>query len=684
MLLLIPGLSYFGFVVKDLQDQQYILMTRQEVSLTLGELRGLLETRLYSNIHTAEGVKALVAMNPSMSREDFARAMGPWFRERTYLRNIALAPDLVIQYMYPLEGNEAALGLDFRTIPSQFVTADLARTSGKTVVAGPLDLVQGGQGIIARVPIFLDFQTDDNPYFWGLASVVMDVSYIYEDVGLLNPAHNIKLSLKGRDGLGAQGEVFFGSPGVFSMDPEYAVVELPNGSWIMAAVPSNGWPTASPGLSPLMWAFIISSSILVGLVFVLLLLIEWLQRARFLAIHANQAKSQFLAAVSHEIRTPLNAIMGFAELLPRDKMNKDEQLYLNNLQESSQSLLSLVNDILDFSHVESGTLLFTSEPLSPVDLITSVHQSFMPQARTLGLDFRLECTGSIPPLVLADGLRLRQVLGNLVANALKFTPSGSVWLRLECPEHSPNYSQETREYSTLNFSVQDTGIGIAEKDVGKIFHAFSQIDQGYTRNFGGVGLGLAIANNLLGVMGTQLSVTSSPGIGSTFSFLVELPVVSSAPERRELPASTTVHPVPSDDSPVREYSAEPIRIHIVEDNPINALVLQKLIQRIQPQAEILVSEDGQQALEAFVQFKPDFIFMDIQMPVMDGLEATLRLREIEQERKMPPVPIFALSAGVLNSDEQACLKAGMNGFLRKPINLKTLEELFLSHFSLES
>lgn len=260
--LLLPILIASGIILARAESQHYQLKERESVQEILGSMRAALESRLYSNIHKSEGVKALVALNPELTQDDFARAMAVQFDGQNDLRNIGLARHMTIRFMYPMENNEAAIGMNFRENPLQYAEAALARNTRKIILAGPLNLVQGGEGIVARIPIYLSDTLNYPDGFWGLASVVLDTDVLFASAGVQSDYNGVKIAIRGRHARGPEGDVFFGDPAIFNGHPVLQSIELPYGSWQMAALPSAGWSGYQLRLTPLTLGHFVASLII--------------------------------------------------------------------------------------------------------------------------------------------------------------------------------------------------------------------------------------------------------------------------------------------------------------------------------------------------------------------------------------------------------------------------------------
>ncbi|MCF8168959.1 MAG: response regulator, partial [Rhodoferax sp.] len=382
---------------------------------------------------------------------------------------------------------------------------------------------------------------------------------------------------------------------------------------------------------------------------------------------ANRAKSRFLATMSHEIRTPMNGILGMAQVLTLPDIGVGERIdYARTIVNSGQTLLTLLNDILDLSRVESGNMPLENISFRPLLLLREVHALFSQQARRAGLALACQWLDAPEACYLGDSHRLRQMLSNLVGNAIKFTAHGQIRIEARAIGRS-------EQGELLEFAVEDTGVGVAPDKQTLLFKSFSQTDNSTTREYGGSGLGLSIVRNLAELMGGSVGVHSEVGRGSRFWFRVWLARVPGTPAAVLAAPQEGANTAPTAQSFTMTQFVG--RVLVVEDNPVNQLIAKTLL--VKQGVQVKWVTDGQQALEILTlrrSVEPfDLVLMDLQMPVMDGCTSVRQVRAWEAQTGQARIPIVALTAGAFEDDRQQCISAGMDGFLTKPITMEVLQ-----------
>ena len=570
LILLLAALSAIGLLlaeqfVERQRWEAHRIQHRNAVREQMSLLQSRLEGYLRANTLLVRGLVSVIAYNPALTQAEFERAARPLLGGHSQLRNIAGAPDMVIRLMFPLAGNEKAIGLDYRTSPTQREAAQRARETGEIVLAGPVQLAQGGVGLIGRFPVFADTGPHETR-FWGLVSAVIDVERLYRDSGLLDATLPIDISIRGRDAQGQFGDVFFGDAELFEGDSEKVTVWLPAGSWQMAARPKGGWAHTLHDLVPVRLGFALVALLILGP----MLMLAWIERQRYqaaLKLHqtlrdleaahraaeaASMAKSEFLAAIGHEIRTPMHGVLGMADLLLTTQLDEEQKGFIQTLKKSAQALLEVINQIIDYSQLDAGRLKLEETDFVPATLVADTCASVRPEAEAKGLSLTVDCAPGPAIRLHGDAGYISQVLRIFLGNAIKFTDQGRINLALT---RSPGGAGRMH----LRFAVTDSGVGLAPGAEAQLFDPFTHGDGSLTRRHAGAGLGLAKAKRLVEAMGGELGVQRMPEQGACFWFEITLPVAGGvATESSGQSFARGVLP--------EEYSALPVLDRAMLDN----------------------------------------------------------------------------------------------------------------------
>ncbi|TFW13470.1 PAS domain-containing sensor histidine kinase [Duganella callida] len=409
---------------------------------------------------------------------------------------------------------------------------------------------------------------------------------------------------------------------------------------------------------------------------------------------ASRAKSEFVANMSHEIRTPMNAVLGVAYLLANTPLSAAQQEYVDMIRSSGQVLLGILNDVLDFSKIEAGRMELAPLAFRPREVLDAVAGVMSLQANARGIGLTILADDDVPRALFGDAMRLQQILLNLVGNAIKFTEHGGVTLRVV------SVTAGRGEGARLRFSVTDTGIGMNPEQQSRLFSAFNQADASTTRRFGGTGLGLAICRRLTELMGGEISVRSAPGAGSEFAVTLPFATVDEDADIEAAPwQSAAAQGWPSPAAPAAEAIAAPApvlqpsaaeqapdadvpRLHgarllLVEDHPLNQVVARGMLEHAG--ASVDLAENGELAVDRLRDHPAnyDIVLMDVQMPVMDGYEATRRIRHVLGLK----LPILAMTAGVMQSEQDQCIAAGMDDFIAKPVDVEQMLDTISRHWN---
>lgn len=664
----------FGVIVSILlgkfDSEQEINDKKIEVLSELSTIRVHLEGVVSSTFNLTQGMVHYISHQHDISLELFNAMTKRSLEESRHIRNIALAPDNVVRWVYPLKGNERAIGLNYMENTQQRESVIKAQKLRKPLLAGPVELVQGGMGFINRTPVLFGEGPDSLRSYWGLASIVAYVNTILED-GNVTTSKKLNIYLRGKDGMGASGKTIWGDSTIMYHNPIILDVNVPGGKWQLAAIPIDGWPIKTILKSFYFLVGVLNTLIISFFLAVLIsrnrsirvknikLAKEVSERKRIekdliiskeAAESANHMKSAFLANMSHEIRTPMNSILGFSDLmLSNQQTNENIEYYLKIINSSTRQLLSVINDIIDISIIESGQLKIFNRLTKLNSLMINIFQLHQIIANTNEINFSLvKGLSDSNANIIIDDQRLTQILNNLIHNAIKFTEQGGVEFGYEL------------KGAFIEFYVKDTGRGIPNEYQELIFERFRQVEEHQKKSFGGTGLGLAISKSLVELMGGKIWLQSELNRGSQFYFTVPYNQIFNDSEESK--------------GAVDSYNLQGKTILIAEDDSSSLILLEGFLK--QTKAHLLSAKNGIEAMELFLSNQHiDLAILDIKMPMMNGLDTAKEIRKIDKH-----IPLIAQTAYAMNEDKEQALNAGFNYYITKPISpvefFEVLKQIF--------
>ena len=625
-----------------------------------------IETQLGRYLENSEMFKNIISSEHTISDEQFNQLASYMKKNKNVIEAYELAPNGIIEKAYPLKGNEKVIGMNTLELPERQKEANIARKSGEYTIADPYELKQGGTGALLFDPIYINDGNEKK--FWGFSILVLNWDAFLEELEvdkLEDATYHFKVWKEGNNGK----HVTIMSCGHSSLNHTLSVAcEVPNDTWYFEIVPFQGWIPMS---------YKIFGSIVSVLVAILLSMGYWqiilrrekeavyakqIEKVATEAQHANQAKTRFLFNMSHDIRTPMNAIIGYTQLLENNLDNKKQALdYISKLKSSSTILLSLINYILEMTQIESGKLDLKKEIGDLDDLVKNINVVVEPliKEKKLHYSYHLEIKHHH---IICDKTKLREIVLNILSNAIKYTPEGG---NVELLIQEISFENNKVKY---HFIIIDNGIGMKEDFLPHIFEEFAREKTSTESKVPGVGLGLPIVKSLIDMMNGTIQVESKLNKGTKFT--VELSFLT----------SLQVENVNERNTSTLDFSGK--HILLVEDNELNAEIGIELLNTFK--VIIDLAKNGEECikiLEKMPEGYYDLILMDIQMPIMDGYEATKIIRSFNN--KNAQIPIIAMTANAFEEDRKHALQLGMNEHLAKPVDIEKLKDVLTKYFNHE-
>lgn len=659
LVFLVTLLLVFGctFLVNQNQQRREKLKAAYTAESTISRI----EVQLNRYLAESDLVKKSIEEGLTISDKQFATLSRLMQDEDDIIKVHEIAKDGIVSQIYPMEGNEDVIGLNMIENPERKKEARLARDSGEYTIAGPFELVQGGNGVLLFDPVY---RTDAEgcKKFWGFSILVMDWRKFIKKMELdqlEDAGYHYQIWKKGTDD---ERIVIAQCDNLQDTDTLEVACTVPNDTWYFEIVPENGWVTMPQKL----WGLFISvmTALIVMIIYLQFKMRRYrdalhekeLEKAVREAKNANEAKTRFLFNMSHDIRTPMNAIIGFSELLEKHIDEKDKAIdYLGKIKSSSNFLLSLINYVLEMARIESGKLVLKKEVGCVTDLIESLIDVFEPGVKKKFITYSCE-TDIQHKYVIGDEIKVREIFINIIGNSVKYTPEGG---KISVSVKEEPFEKEN--YIAYRIIVEDNGIGMSKEYLPHIFEEFSREHTSTESKVTGTGLGLPIVKSLIDMVGGTIEVESQLGCGTKMTVVLPFELAS---EKQIL----------EEKQKEKEKISDSIlgkRVLLAEDNELNAEIAMTVLKENGLKAER--AANGKQCIEMLKKMPEDYydmILMDIQMPEMDGYEATKLIRNLDDARA--DIPIVAMTANAFEEDRQKALESGMNAHVSKPVDMNML------------
>ena len=622
-----------------------------------------IKSQLNRYLDVSEFFQNIIGSGHQMDSKEFQALSQMISDDSQIIKVIEQAPDGVVKDIYPLKGNEAAFGIDMLNNPARKHEANLAMKSGQYTIAGPYELNQGGLGSLLFEPIYITDKSGEKS-FWGFSILVLDWNRFLEELELdkLTDASYCYQMWK-KDGNSGKKTIIAQGGDAIHKGAVQISCKVPNDTWYFEIIPHTGWVTVKQ--QALVFLVAVSIAVLATAICYLMLhrkqreklYTEEIRKSAEKARKANEAKTRFLFNMSHDIRTPMNAIIGFSGLLEKNLQNEEKaKEYLGKICSSGNLLMTIINQILEIARIESGTTALQLKAEDINTLFHTVNTVFEEDVRKKNLQYSVDLD-VYHTFILCDRVKLQEIMLNIISNAIKYTSDGH-------GVHVKIYEKDSEDprKARLIFTCEDTGIGMSEEYLPHIFEEFSREHTTTENKVAGTGLGLPIVKSMIELMGGSIRVESTQGAGTKFTVDISFDTAS----------EEDVYRNQISEQPDALKRMEGKRILLAEDNDLNAEIAIELLAEQKIIADrAMDGADCLDKLEKAASGYYDMILMDIQMPVMDGYDATARIRRMKDEEKAS-IPIIAMTANAFAEDRQKAISTGMNDHVAKPIDMKVL------------